>query len=351
MTERYLLLSRRDIGDVEWNRFVDSSPDAWLWHRSELGDALGSWPGSQDLSFALADMADSGRIIAVCPLRRIEKRIAGLPGPFILESLGGIAFADPPTDRKRRDMLDALGKHIERHAHSPWCLEMRMSLAPMAPARRGARCPNINPLVEMGFTNTPGQTWVVNLEAGSDSLWQRFEGRARTAIRKAKKSGMEIREARPEDLTRYYELHQETYARTGARAHPKAYFEAIWRYFIPQGLARVWVAEHDGQLIAAQNFGLYKRAGIYWTGAASQRGLELEAHSLLQWTGMRWMIDQGFVWHETGEAFPGARAGKLKGLNDFKRGFGGDLYPFYKGAMKLRGWPARLYRCLQDSRT
>ena len=46
---------------------------------------------------------------------------------------------------------------------------------------------------------------------------------------------------------------------------------------------------------------------------------------------MQWMIEHGFEWYETGEAFPNVQEGKNKGLNDFKKSFGGELYPFYKG--------------------
>ena len=100
-------------------------------------------------------------------------------------------------------------------------------------------------------------------------------------------------------------------------------------------LAHILLAEWEGKIVAAENFGVYKRRAIYWTGAASDMGLSVEANSLLQWTAIQWMVDNGFEFYETGEAFPAARTGKDKGLNDFKKSFGGSLYPFYKGRLVL----------------
>ena len=51
-------------------------------------------------------------------------------------------------------------------------------------------------------------------------------------------------------------------------------------------------------------------------------------------------------WYEVGEAYPWARDGKLKQLSDFKRDFGGSLFPDFRGAIdtksKMQGTAAAL---------
>jgi len=193
--------------------------------------------------------------------------------------------------------------------------------------------------------NTLTQTWILDLSRSADDLWRNMEGRARTAVRKAEKSGVIVRSAdREGDLDIYYALHTETYRRTGVPPHPKAYFEAIWRDFKSNGMAQVWFAEVDGNVIAAENFGVYKKAAIYWTGAANSDGLKLEANSMLQWAAMQWMLDSALEWYETGEAHPFAMDAKSKGLNDFKKSFGGEMYPYYKARIEIDSLRARLYR-------
>lgn len=341
------IVSRREVGDAAWDAFVDHADEAWLWHRTVLQDALLTWPGRSDESCAFIDA--KGEIEAILPLQRIRRPLFRGVCVSLLESFGGIACRNALGDRTRRSIYAAASDWLEQRAAG--ALEIRFALPPMAPAYRGAATPLVSPLVALDCINTPSQTWVVHLAAGAEEVWRRLEGRARTAVRKAERAGATVREAAgPADLEQYYRLHQETYRRTGATTHPRAYFAAIWRDLLPAGLARVWIAEADGRAVAAESFALYKGAGLYWTGAANKRGLELDANSLIQWRAMRWMADNGVEWYETGEAFPGARDGKRKGLNDFKRSFGGRLHPFYRGALDGRGWAARFYRAFDAAR-
>ncbi len=347
MSDRYRLIERKDLDCTDWDSFADSSTDAWLWHRSETLNALDTWYGSQDCSFAISDVEDKNQIVAILPLRRITRRAGGLVKVYILDSFGGPALNDFLTKKSRRKVLSVITERLQREVVKNACLEVRVLLSPMTPCLRGESCPRVNPLVNLGFENTLTQTWVVDLRCSQDDLWGRMEGRARTAVRKAEKAGVVVREAHSSDLEVYYRLHVETYHRTGANPHPFSYFESIWRDFVSKNLAKVWVAEFQGEAIAAENFGLYKNAGLYWTGAATQLGLKLEANSLLQWHAMQWMVGAGIEWYETGEAFPGVAEGKLRGLNDFKRSFGGELYPYYKGVLRAKGMFGLLYKIIQ----
>jgi lipid II:glycine glycyltransferase (peptidoglycan interpeptide bridge formation enzyme) len=191
--------------------------------------------------------------------------------------------------------------------------------------------------VELGFENTLTQTWIVDLRGGRDAVWGGLRDRARGEIRKAERAGVTVRKAdAPGDVDRYHSLHVETYRRTGATPHPLAYFERIWSNLVSAGRAVVFFAELDGEVVAARNFGTFKQAGLYWTGAASDRGLEVGAGALLQWHAMEWMLEHGFEWSETGEAFPGTLDSKLRGLSLHKAGFGGELYPLYRGRQTLK---------------
>jgi hypothetical protein len=260
-----------------------------------------------------------------------------------LESFGGAALRNGLGQKRRRAVLTAVRDEIFARARNGICLEVRIALSSMAPALRGPSSPRVNPLLEIGWDNTLTQTWVVDLRGGREAVWKQMEGRARTAVRKAEKAGLKVREASSGDRGVYYRLHQETYRRTGVTPHSEDYFAIIWDRFLSSGLARVWVAELDGEPVAAENFGIYKQAAIYWTGAENTKGLEVEANSFLQWTAMQWMLNNGIEWYETGEAFPQSSAGKQKGLNDFKKSFGGQIYPYYKGRLKTGAFFEKLY--------
>ncbi len=353
MNAPFDIIPRQEVGQEAWDALVAASDEAWLWHCYHLQDALATWPGRRDASVAVAD-GQSRQLLAVLPLHRIEKRLAGGLLPVArLDSLGGPACRNGLADKTRHRILDACRCFLAERAKAWRAVDVTLALPPMAPALRGERCPRVNPLLAMGCCNTLSQTWVVDLRRPVDELWQGLHGRARTAVRKAQKKGVVVRpaSASDQDLETYYRLHRATYQRTGARPHPRAYFALVWQAFLATGRARVWFAELDGQVVAAANFALFKGAAWYWTGAASRRGLAVEANSLLQWTAMRTFAGQGVEWHESGEAFPGAPAGsKKRRLSEFKRSFGGELYPFYKGRLPV-SWLGWLWGCWQEKRS
>ena len=335
--DHLIICSRKEVGREAWDALVGSADEAWLWHTFDLQTAIATWPRKYDLSFALVDRQANGQVVAVMPLHLIKGKATRFLDWHVLDSLGGPACSNSLGKKHRQRIRQRIMDRVIQLANQHDAGEVTLSMTPMSPAVRGDLCPRVNPLLSLGCENTLTQTWVVDLQMGKDRLWANMEGRARTAIRKAEKLGVQSRPAdRPGDLDIYYHLHCETYQRTGVRPHPKAYFEAIWHDFLAKNRSYILFAEWQGAVVAAENFGIYKQAAVYWTGAASRQGLALEASSLLQWQAMQWMLQNGIDWYETGEAFPHISEGKQKGLNDFKKSFGGVLYPFYRGRIVVR---------------
>ena len=283
------------------------------------------------------------------PANVTTRRVAGLVRWSSIESFGGPAYRPGLAEGQKHTVAKAVVSSLTALAQRQRAGEIELAISALAPAVRGENLPRINPLLELGCVNTSTQTWLLDLRSGEAALWEGMEGRARTTIRKAERAGIAIRSATAADLDAYYALHQATAARTGIRPHPRAYFAAIWRDFLANDLAHVLLAEHEGSVVAAANFAVYKRGALYWTGAAAGRGLELGANALLQWRAMQWMLGggAGVEWFETGEAFPNLADGKLKQLSDFKKSFGGTLYPYYRGHIIVR---PRMYALLRFAR-
>ncbi len=350
MTRHFEVVNREVIGKERWDTFVDSADEAWLWHRFDAQDALSTWPGKHDLSFAILDGESGENIVAVVPLHLIESRIARLFSWNVLDSLGGPACSNNVGERLKRKIMECVSEQLMMLARQFDALRINLALSPMVPALCGNRFTVVNPLLVLGCQNIQTQIWAVDLRVGKDKVWKNLEGRARTAIRKAQKEEVVVRPAtaNPEDLDIYYRLHCETYLRTGVHPHPMPYFQAIWNNFLTKGYSYILFAVHNDKVVAAENFGVYKKAAVYWTGAASRDGLSLEANSLLQWSAMQWMLEKGIEWYETGEAFPHLKDGKLKGLNDFKKSFGGILYPCFRGQIDTMSRRHKIFKLVHQ---
>jgi len=331
----FVIVSRPTVERQQWDAFVDASDDAWLWHRYDMQDALSTWPSQKDLSFAIINQNVNQEFVVIIPLYLIQQKFGNFLKWNLLNSLGGPAFSNEILLRQRKKIMATAVSHIKKLAEQYSACELTVSMSPVAPVFIGIQCPRVNPLLEYGFENIQSQTWIVDLRKSIEQLWAGMEKRARTAVRKAEKERVTVREATYEDLDLYYDLHCQTYKRTGVSPHPKAYFKAIWENFLVNNLVLILIAEKEGRPVAAENFGIFKRSAVYWTGAANNEGLELQANSLIQWTAMKILKEKQCLYYETGEAFPHIFTGKMRGLNNFKRSFGGELYPLYRGRQIL----------------
>jgi lipid II:glycine glycyltransferase (peptidoglycan interpeptide bridge formation enzyme) len=174
------------------------------------------------------------------------------------------------------------------------------------------------------------------LQKPKEEIWQGMESYCRTHIRKAEKTGFTVRSSTElSDLDVYYDLHCKTYHRTHVKPHPYEYFEMLWKKFAVNGRAMAFFAEFDGKPIAIDVEACFKNALSGWS-AAGEGSNTSGVNNLLHWSAIQWAGENKYEWYESGEGFPGETSGKRKGLNDFKKSFGGDLYPIYRGKIIRR---------------
>ncbi len=333
---QYRSVLRTAVDKAEWDALVESSDTAWFYHLYHYCEIWGAWPNRSDLSFALVDPGSS-KLAAIAPAFKLDDKLQRVLTWNTIDVFGGITCSPTLNDRSRRAVQDAAGGELRRLAREHRAQEIRFSVSPMTPFVRGDNCPRINPLMELGCVNTMGCAWVADLRNSKEDLWKKFGKGAKSSVNKAQKLGVTTRMGQSEqDLERYYAIHCETYRRTGVEPQPRHYFEGIWKHFLGTGRAVMFFADYQGETIAAASFVVYKKGAYYWTGCSNAAGLSTGSGALLQWTAMQWMLANGVEWYEVGEAYPWAKEGKLKQLSDFKRDFGGDLFPDFRGTLNTK---------------
>ncbi len=316
----------------EWDEVVHRSPEAWLYHTYDFQRlVIETWP-LEPFSFLVR--SSEGKTLGIFPLQMQT----WLRGPFTFRAFGsgiwgtgGPALLPGLGNKHRRKILKLMFEHLRRLAEENDIDYVDILLPPLAPAYLPSLRPNVNPLLFYGCQDTSSATRLLSLERTEDEMWKSFETRCRTAIRRAEEENFRIERAtNMADIEDYYEIHQETYRRTGVPPHPFRYFELTWQYMGTKGQANFFMVKDGDRLIAAQNIGAFKTGCIYWTGA-SRADVPTGLNNLIQWQAMRWAKEAGYKWHETGEAILYTEDPKLEGISRFKRGFGGEVYPFFKG--------------------
>lgn len=331
------IVPRQEIDRERWNAAADRFPDAWMWHRWEAIEAYGTWSKTEDASFALVE-PNENRLIALVPLRDVAGNWPARGLLRHLESTGGPAYDPELSPRQRsqaeRDLRDTLLDMAQRHGAS----RVDLSMAPLAPARTRDLDSGVNPLALLGCTEASTQSWVLELEHRSEEdLWRGLEHRVRKAVKRAERSGITIRSVGADDRDIFLELHHQTASRTGLPAKPRNYFDTIFDQFLDQGLAAGFCAlSPQGDVISIHIFAIYKNCALYWVVASDGEALSSGANDLLQWHAIKTFAAQGLARYECGEAFPGRASGKLRRISDFKKGFGGELVPYYRGTLIAR---------------
>lgn len=156
--------------------------------------------------------------------------------------------------------------------------------------------------------------------AGFNQLWRRN-------VRKAQKAGVEVSQGSDADLADFHEIYVETAARDGFRPRPLGYFENMWQVMRAEDPDRIrlYLARHEGRLLAATTWVRVGRHVWYSYGASTTEGRELRPSNAIQWQ----MIQDA---HETGACVYDLRGisdtldetDPLFGLIQFKLGTGGE---------------------------
>jgi len=176
-----------------------------------------------------------------------------------------------------------------------------------------------------------GTTFMVRTD-DLDGMWDRMQGRSRTAIRKARQRGLTglVRPVAREDLdpgSDFRTLYEGTMLRVGA-ADRYLFDDAYYRGLMDAlgaGLQVVEVREDEAVVASALMMRHDTRAHYHLSGsdpAASRRG----ANAMLVWSMLEWCAGSGVeVCHLGGGVTDG------DGLAVFKRSFGGQEAAFHVG--------------------
>ena len=172
----------------------------------------------------------------------------------------------------------------------------------------------------------------INLEEEVEQLWQGLNKRCRNSVRKASAQGVQIEEVTSvEQLAEYYSLYASV-ARDWYVTYPFSLFEGIFRYLVPRGMAMIYLAKHDSEVIAGVTNLTYRSRVYQWNNVTSKHGRNLDANNLLNWHSMTRSKDRGALFYVH---YGLSTAGDPQSRSSFKRSFGGIVLDSSRGYYKV----------------
>ena len=164
----------------------------------------------------------------------------------------------------------------------------------------------------------------------ANQLLANMHSKTRYNIRLAGRKGVTIRTASgPEDLQTFYKILEETAHRDKFLIRGYEYFEMIWEHMVEKGLAQIFLAEYQGQVVSAALALVWGNKAWYLYGASSNDFRNVMPNYLIQWEMIRWAQEQGCIIYDfRGVSGDMDENNPLYGLYRFKKGFNGDLVEF-----------------------
>ena len=162
------------------------------------------------------------------------------------------------------------------------------------------------------------------LLAGMNQLWRRN-------IKKADKAGVEVTTGGRDDLAAFHTVYLETATRDHFTPRPLAYFETMWDALngeLPDRM-RVYLARHEGDVVAATTWVRVGRHAWYSYGASTNAKRDVRGSNAIQWRMIRDAVEAGAEVYDLRGITEGiADDDPELGLIQFKVGTGGEAVAY-----------------------
>jgi peptidoglycan pentaglycine glycine transferase (the first glycine) len=333
----------------DWNAFVASAANGHVLQSWEWGafKAAYGWQPLRLLFYRDGELAAAASVL---------KRAAG---PFSMCYVPKGPIVDYGVPDLAGQVLDAVTALARRHR------AIYVKIDPDVPAGDDAA---LGVLRQHGFQQGESiqrpNTMMLDISGTEEDVLGRFKPKWRYNIRLAEKKGVEIVQAGPEDFPEFYRIYKETGERDNFIVRPYDYCRLEWQTFLDAGMASMWLAKYEGQILAGiMPFAIGKRMW-YMFGLSSNLHRNLMPNHLLQWRAMQWGRSAGCTEYDMwGAPDELTEDQPLWGVYLFKQGFGAEFTswagahdrvlqpPLY--ALWTRGVPRymRLLRRLKGERT
>lgn len=132
-------------------------------------------------------------------------------------------------------------------------------------------------------------TFVLDLTKSEEELLKSFHSKTRYNIKVSQKHNVQIKEDNSDSaFASYLALTHETTGRQGFYAHNDYYHQTMWNIMHKAGIAHLFTATYNDEVISAWIIFTWKKTIYYPYGASSRNHRETMAPTLLLWEIIRW---------------------------------------------------------------
>ncbi|MCC7432335.1 peptidoglycan bridge formation glycyltransferase FemA/FemB family protein [Candidatus Peregrinibacteria bacterium] len=170
----------------------------------------------------------------------------------------------------------------------------------------------------------PELLWLLDLNKSEKQLLTEMRKNTRYGIKQAEKLGVKISSGTSlEMLKKFYEIHEITSKRQKFVPFPWSYLQAQLETFAEKDQMKIYLAEHEGKVIAGAVIMFYGDEAEYHHGASLSEYNKISASYLIQWEAIKEAKARGLHTYNFWGVVDNAPKHPWAGLSFFKKGFGG----------------------------
>lgn len=167
---------------------------------------------------------------------------------------------------------------------------------------------------------------VIDLRPAEEEWLARMKQKTRYNLRLAERKGVTVRAGSTADISLLYQMYAETSIRDGFVIRAEDYYRDLWGGFLQSGLARVLIAEVEGEPVGAVILFLFAGRAWYFFGMSRQAHREKMPNVLLQWEAMKLARAEGCSHYDLwGAPDVFDESDSMWGVFRFKEGLGGQV--------------------------
>jgi len=175
----------------------------------------------------------------------------------------------------------------------------------------------------------PSKTIILDILKSEEELLSQMHSKTRYNIRLAQKKGIAIEES-SQGMNDFLKLLKKTAQRDKFYLHPNNYYLKMMEVLGKEGIVKLFLAKHQGKIIAANLICFFNQTATYLHGASDYGCRQLMAPYLLKWQEILKAKELGLKYYD----FNGINEKKWPGVTRFKKGFGGKEID-YPGAFDI----------------